>query len=484
LRNTIAWSYDLLEADEQQLFRRLAVFVGGFTLEAVEAVCVFDAARTSSSSEADDGAALDQLAQLLDKSLVQAQQGLGGEPRFTMLETIHEYAQDQLEASGEAATVQQRHANYFLRLTEEAEPHMFGPERDVWMERLDREEANLRAALAWSKADSNAVQTGLRLVRALSFYWILHSSVYEGRTWLEGMLARTDGTDRSAARGRALHGAGWQAWAEGDYAAASLRTEESLSIVREIGDKREIAYVECLLGLVRIGQRNSAAARPLLEESRTLFKDLGDVWGEAVTLYFLGMAAYFSGDRAAARAHYEESLQLFRQLGDVFGVTLLVSALEVVVLPQADEKTARSLYEQSLPLLRASKDRGRLGMILINFGDIWLHQNGDEQQGKMLYKQGLHLWQDMQRVDNGLGIVRGLAGLAEVAAAQGQAERAGRLFGVADRLLPAASLSRDDVNKRVAEARAHLDATAFTAGWTAGQAMTQEQAISDALQDA
>ena len=123
-------------------------------------------------------------------------------------------------------------------------------------------------------------------------------------------------------------------------------------------------------------------------------------------------------------------------------------------------------------------------MLLINMGDTWLHQSGGEQLAKMLYKQGLHLWQDMQRVDDGLGIVKGLAGLAEAAAAQGQAERAGRLFGVADRLLAAASLYRDDLNRRVAEARAHLDATAFTAGWTAGQAMTDEQAIADTVQDA
>jgi predicted ATPase len=484
LRNTIAWSYDLLEADEQQLFRRLAVFVGGFTLEAVEAVCVFDAARTASSSEANDGAVLEQLAQLLDKSLVQAQQGVGGEPRFTMLETIHEYAQEQLGASGETATVQQRHADYFLTLAEKAEPHMYGQERDVWMARLDREDANLRAALAWSKADSNALQTGLRLVGALAFYWVLHSSVHEGRAWLEGMLERTDGTDRSAARGKALSGAGWLAWAEGDYEAASPRAEEGLSIARARGDKRESGYAEWLLGLVQMGQRNSAAARPLLEESRTLFKDLGDVYGEASTLYLLGMAAYFSGDRAAARAHYEESLRLFQEQGDVFGVTLLVSALEVVVLPQADEETARSLYEQSLPLLRASRDRGRLGMILINIGDIWLHQNGDEQQAKMLYKQGLNLWQDMQRVVNGFGIIGGLAGLAEVAAAQGQAERAGRLFGAAARLLPATSSYREEVNRRSAAARANLDAATFEAGWAAGQAMTEEQAITEALQDA
>jgi predicted ATPase len=488
LRNTIAWSYDLLEIGEQQLFRRLSVFNGGFTLEAAQAVCVFDPADTSSSEKPeeqadDEGAVLEQLAQLLDKSLVQPQQGTGGEPRFTMLETIREYATEQLEASGEEATAQERHAHYFLRLAEEAGPHMFGPEREVWMERLDREEANLPAALAWSKANKDAVELGLRLVGSLTFYWFLHDDVREGRTWLEGMLARTGSSDRSAARGLALVGAGWLAWVEGDYEAASPRVEESLSIAREMGDKRAIGNAAWLLGLVRMGQRNSAAARPLLEESRTLYKELGDVWSEAMVLYYLGMATYFSGDRVAARVYYEQSLRLFRQIGDVFGVTLLVSALEAIVLPQGDEETARSLYEQSLPLLLASRDRGRLGMILINVGDNYLHQYGDEQQAKMLYQQGLNLWQDLQRVDNGLGIVRGLAGMAEVAAAQGQTERAGRLFGAADSLLPSNSMYQEDMNRRIAAARAHLDAATFEAGWSAGQAMTVEQAIADALQD-
>ncbi len=310
LRNTIAWSFDLLDESDKALFRRLAVFVGGFTLEAVEAVCVFAAASTALSEEADDGAVLEQLAQLLDKSLVQPQQGVGGEPRFTMLETIQEYAQEQLVASGEAAAVQERHANYFLLVALEADPQMYGQERDVWMERLDREDANLRAALAWSKADRNAGQTGLRLVGSLAFYWVLRGSVREGRTWLEGMLERTDDTDRSAARGKALIGAGWLAWVEGDYEVASPRTEEGLSIVREAGDKRESGYAELLLGLVRMGQRNSPTARPLLEESRTLFKELGDVWGEATTFYLLGMAAYFSGDLPRARG---------RVWGDVAG---------------------------------------------------------------------------------------------------------------------------------------------------------------------
>src|SRR5262245_48849956 len=493
LRNTIEWSYDLLSEREQQLFRHLAVFEGGFTLEAVETLCIFDAATTVSTLEVEDGAAvLEHLAQLLDKSLVQAQEGVGGEPRFSLLDTIHEYAQEQLAASGEVATVQQRHAEYFLRLAEEVEPHMFSAEPEVWLERLDREEANLRAALAWSKAESTAVQTGLRLVGALSFYWFLRGAVregrmwllHEGRTWLEGMLERTDSTDRSAARGKALLGAGRLAWAEGDYQAASRLAEESLSILREIGDQRASAYAEGLLGTLQMSQRNSAAARPLLEESRLLLKELGDVWGEATTLYPLAIAAYLSGDRAAARAYYQESLGLFRQQGDVFGVAFVASGLEALGLGQGDEATTRSLYEQSLPLLRTSKERGRLGMILINVGDTWLHHYGDAQQGKMLYKQGLKLWQDMQSVDNGLGIVRGLAGLAEVAVAEGQAERAGRLFGAAARLLLASSSERDELNRRSAAAGATRDAARFEAGKAAGAAMTTEQAITEALQDA
>jgi tetratricopeptide (TPR) repeat protein len=231
-----------------------------------------------------------------------------------------------------------------------AEPHIFSPERDVWLERLEREEANLRAVLDWSKAESTAVQIGLRLAGALVNYWFLRGSIHEGRRWLEAMLERTDGTDRSVARGRALRGAGWMALNEGDYQTAALLAEESWSIVREQGDKRESGNSAQLLGHVRMAQHNNAAARPLLEASRSLFKELGDVWGEARTLYLLGMVAYLSGESAAARGYYQESLQFFRQLGDAFGVMLLVSALSAVL----DEETARSLYEQSLPLLRTS----------------------------------------------------------------------------------------------------------------------------------
>ena len=486
LRNTIAWSYDLLEAGEQQLFRRLSVFAGGFTLEAVQGVCVFEAFETSSPAQADDGAVLEQLAYLLDKSLVQAQQGTGGEPRFTLLETIREYATEQLATSGEEAAVQQRHAHYFLKLAEEVEPHLSSSQGDIWLERLEREDANLRAALAWSKANQDAVETGLRLAGVLYYYWFLLGSLREGRTWLEEMLARTASTERSAARGRALLGAGMLAWAEGDYEAASPCAEESLSMVREAGDKRLTGWAESVLGLVRFGQGNTAAARPLLEESRTLFKDLGDVWNEAFTLYALGSVVYGSGDPAAARAFYEESLRLYQEHGNEhcsWYASLVLSALQVVVSTQGDQEMVRSLDHQLQPLMQQARNRGALVVFLINIGDLWLHRWGDKPQAKVLYREGLSLWRNLQRVEQGIGIVRALAGLAEVAAAQGQAERAGRLFGAADSLFPSDSVYREDVNRHVAEARAHLNAATFEAGWATGQAMTQEQAVADALQE-
>jgi predicted ATPase len=486
MRTTIAWSYDLLEAGEQQLFRRLSVFVGGFTLEAVQGVCFPPATDASSSVQVDEeGAALEQLAQLLDKSLVQAQQGTtSGEPRFTMLETIREYATEQLAASGEEEALQERHAQYFLRLAEEAEPHLYRPaERDSWLERLEPEDANLRVALAWCQASQDRVETGLRLAGALTWYWFFRGSPHEGRTWLEAMLARSASSDRNVARCKALYGAGLLAFFEGDFAAAATQVEEALSIAREVGDKRLMAYPGLMLGMIRVYQGDIEAARSLLAESRSLFKELGDAEGEATTLLALGITAHRLGDLAMARAPFEESLRLFQDQGDVLHASAVLSALEVIVSSQGDEEMVHSLHQQSLSLMQQAHNRRTLGLFQINMGDFF-QQYGEVQMAQASYREGLRLWQEMQQVEQRLGIVKGLAGLAEMAAAQGQAERAGRLFGAAARLLPATSFYREEVHRRSAAARAHLDAATFEVGWTAGQTMTEEQAISFALQDA
>ena len=485
LRNTIAWSYDLLEAGEQHLFRRLAVFVGGFTLEAVQAVCLPEVTGASSSAQVDvEAAALEQLAELLDKSLVQAQQGTSGDPRFTMLETIREFATEQLQASGEEEAVQARHTQYFLRLSEKAAPYLYRPaQRDIWLERLEPEDANLRVALAWCEARQDRVETGLRLAGALAFYWYLRGSLHEGRIWLQTGLSHTDRLDRSLVRGRALSNAGMLAFYEGDFAAAAPQEEEALSIAHEIGDKPLLASSGLLLGMIRVYQGNIEAARSLLEESLSLCKELRYAEGEARVLFALGMAAYRSGDLATARTRWEESLRLFQAQGDVPFTSMALIALEGLLSTQGEQELARSLQQQSLPLMQQTHNPGALGLFQINTGDLY-HYWGEEQMAQASYREGLRLWQEMRAVGQELSIVKGLAGLAEIAAGQGQAQRAGRLFGAAAILLPPNSSYRDDLNSRSAAARARLDSATFEAGWRAGQAMTVEQAITEALQDA
>ena len=197
----------------------------------------------------------------------------------------------------------------------------------------------------------------------------------------------------------------------------------------------------------------------------------------------MGMAAYRSGDHATARAQLEESLRRFQEQGDVPYTSLALNALQGMLSTQSEQELAHSLYQQSLPLMQQARNLGALGLFQINMGDLY-HQVGEEHMAQASYREGLRLWQDMQRGGNELGIVKGLAGLAEVAAAQGQAERAGRLFGAAARLLPATNSYREEVNRRSAAARVHLDAATFEAGWAAAQTMIEEQAMTEALQDA
>src|SRR6266516_3182114 len=364
LRTTIAWSYDLLQAGEQQLFRRLAVFVGGFTLEAVQTVCFTMAPDASSSTQVDEEAAtLEQLAQLLDKSLVLSlQHGTTiGEPRFTMLETIQEYASEQLQASGEEAAVLARHTQYFLRLAEEAELHLYRPAgRESWLERLEPEDANLRVALAWCEARQDRVETGLRLAGALAWYWYLRGSLQEGRTWLEALLAHSASSDRSVVRGLALSGAGMLALFDRDFAAAAPHAEEALSIAHEVGDQHLLAYSGWILGLVRVGQGDIEAARSLFAESHSLFKEVGDDDGEAHTLFSLGIIAHRSGDGARARTQLEESVRLFQAQGDVLHASMVLNMLQGIVSTQGDQELARSLRQQVLPLTQQAHDQGTL----------------------------------------------------------------------------------------------------------------------------
>jgi predicted ATPase len=492
LRDAIGWSYELLDPGERRLFRRLAVFAGGCTLEAAKAVC-----GAPGDLEPLGGDVLDAAGSLVEKSLLQAREGPGGEPRLAMLQTIQEYALERLAESGEEAALRRAHAAHFLALAEAAEARLVGAHPIVWaavpaalppeLERLDAEYENLRAALAWSTADSGAGELGARLARAVAWLWYLQGHAghrREGRAWLERVLARPDPPADLALRAELLLAAGALAWLQGDYAAARPRLEESLAAARAAGDTPATGGPLLLLGLVALGEGDATGARPPLEEALTVARAAGDRAAEGTALWSLGEAASAAGDRGAARAAYTESLAAFRALGDGWVVSLALNSLGWLAMAEGDAAAARALLEENLARLRAAGPRWLLAAVLANLGAAAL-QLGDAERARAHFAEGLRLWRELARPDDA---TPGLAGLARLAAAQGQAERAGRLFGAAAALFPARgrlidNTDRAELDRQVAAARARLDPAAFAAGWAAGQALTPERAFALALDE-
>ena len=319
LRNTLDWSYRLLDAEEQQLFTRLAIFGGGCTIEAAAAVC----------GPGVDTDILDGLQSLVTKNLLWRGPDVGDEPRFRMHETIREYAVERLEASSEAEALRQRHTDYFLALAEQAAPHLVGPEQQRWLARVQHEQDNLRAALEWSASRDGSMQA-VRLVGALLWFWVLHYHVHEARTWFECLLARfpttVPGGPGSEQRAMLLYGAGMFAYGARDFATARVRLQESAACWRAWGDSRNLAHALTWLGETDLGDGNLVAARAALEESTALLRGLADPFGLTRALNGLGQACGVKGDRVRARAVFEECLGIARDLGEHGGRVGVLSA--------------------------------------------------------------------------------------------------------------------------------------------------------------
>ncbi len=305
LRATIDWSYRLLDADEQRLVAQLAVFAGGWTLEAAEAIC-----NTEGDLPID---VLDGLQSLLDKHLLQQDEGVNSEPRFTMLETIWEYARERLAESGEEEALRRRHAVYYLALAEAAEPALTGLQQAEWLERLDTEHANLRAVLHWAEERGKA-ELGLRLGGVLGRFWLYRGYLSEGRQWLAGALAQGH-QGPTALQAKALRVAGRLALDQGDYAQATALSEESLALSRELGDKRSIAASLRNLGVVARLQGDYGQARALHEESLALFRELGHKVGIAEDLERLAAVARSQGQAARAARLWGAAEALREALG-------------------------------------------------------------------------------------------------------------------------------------------------------------------------
>jgi predicted ATPase/DNA-binding CsgD family transcriptional regulator len=489
MTNTIAWSYDLLTPEEQRLFRRLAVFAGGFTLEAAEHVGRDDPATTPDVGAKHKGAdhvvlpaqpsVLNLLGALVEQSLLRQEERPDGEPRFDMLETIREYALERLRLSGEEDALRAWHAAWFAAMAEEADVKLRGQEQLAWLSRLESEHDNLRAALAWAWAQGDA-QLTLRLAGGLHWFWFQHGHWAEGRRWLERAIDAPGAKAPSPELARALAGLGLLTFTLSDYATSRARLEESITVSRAAGDKRGIAYGMLYLGWPTLVQGDYAGMRTMVEESLARFRELDDRWGIVAASCSLGIAVMdLQSDVERARSLIEESLVGANDLGDVWSIGRAANCLGELARAQGDYDRAAARYE-ALTLFRALGQSKHVPLVLHNLGQA-AALRGDTRRGTACFAEALALQTDLgDRRGQGLS----LAGLAAMASLLRQPERAARLFGAADALLASAGVAMEAQDIAASEhqraaTRAQLGEAAFAAAWEAGAALPSPEAIAD-----
>lgn len=521
LRDEIAWSHDLLTPEEQRLFRWLAVFVGGFTLEAATSI---SADPTQPQVEV-----FDLLANLVDKSLLTISEGQHGAIRYRLQETIRQYAWEKLLAAGETQELSKRHLTFFLTFTETANLALRGPEQAIWLHWLDEEYGNLRAALDWSllndqgQNDSNIHEQGLRLIDALFWFWYLCARFSEGRMWFIRILTSTNTVDQGAPRAQALYGNGVFAFLQGEYAYARTQLEESVTLWREVRDQLHLAYALNALAWTIYLQHDLDLLGRLGNESVALFRESNDKWGLALSLIIVGRGVAATGDFASGCRILDESITLFRQMRDTWGIANALSERARIAYTQGEFATARELFEEALivrlpiedkwrivygllfllkiarqqndngralalgkqilPLARSIAAKDRLAHTLLQLGFI-MQRQGEHQQAAVYFCESLALFQALAyQHQNWIGLA--LVGLAEVAASEQQWERTARLCGAAETIhrkleRPFDQLEQVDYARAIATVRTNCSEIR-TAAWTQGTAMTLEQAITYAL---
>ena len=553
MRGGIDWSYLTLPPDEQALFARMAIFAGGGTLAAIEAI--------GNPSGDLRTAIIDALSSLADKSLLRQEEGVEGEPRFVMLGTIREYALERLAERGETATVRRAHAAYYVALVEEAEQYLAGGAlQGMWLRQLEEEHDNVRAAVRGA-IEAGERETAVRLVGVFWRYWSIRGYLTEGRHWIERALENAADVPPPL-RVKALDGLASLMRSQGDEAAARERYEESLALARAIGDQRLVAhalssfgrmaldagdydnarrfYEECLairraipdsaavartlnnLGITAQRTGDTATARARYEESLTLARLNGHTEFLATPLTNLGALAQQRGEHAAARARYEEGLAVAREMGDTGTIGSVLNNLGAVARQQGDLPAARAFYEQSLALRRELGNVRDIAFSLTNLGLIALDQ-GDAAAARAYFDECLAMRRELgdpralpfslnnvalaarqqsdyaaareayqesltvsQQLADPRGVIEALEGFAGLIGAQGDGERAARLWGAVETQREARRLSRvaeerEQFERERDAVRAQVDAAAWERAWAAGRAMTLTQAIESAL---
>jgi predicted ATPase len=441
MRATLAWSEELLGPAERTLLRRLAVFAGGWTLEAAEAVCAAPGGAEPLGVDLVDG-----LGTLVDHSLVQPREE-GGEARFGMLHVVREYALGRLAASGEAEALRRTHAAYFLALAEEAEPELAGPRQRAWLDRLERERDNVRAALGRARERGEA-ESRLRIGAALVNYWIFRGPLHEGRAWLEAVLATAGGPGTVAAPkvpvatwARALWAAGELAYWSADFEAAAARVKPAFVLARKTGDRRTAAYARWIQGNLARVEGDARRAAVCYGEGLALSREVGDRWNMAWARCGQGWAAILEGDLDEAAVAFAEALEVGRQLGEPHVISVTLRHLADVARRRGEGARAQALAREALADFRG-------------LGEAF--------------------------------IAGALETLAMTVAAAGHGQRAALLLGAAatlhDRIgFPKQAPDRADTEQAVAPVRAMLGEAAWAAAYAAGAALTLEEAVAEAL---
>jgi predicted ATPase/class 3 adenylate cyclase len=474
LRDAIAWSYDLLDENEQQLFRRLSVFVGGFTLDAAEEVAEENPSR---------GPVLDRLESLLDKSLLQEVEGANGELRFRMLETLREFGLEQLEASGEQAILRRRHADYFLSIAEQTEARLEGAGQVEWINRMEQEYDNLRAALEWSKTAGGTTETCLRLASALGLFWEARGHYTEGRALLAAILLTEPARGRTATRASILARAAELAYRQSDYSATMSLARESLAIYREVGDRQGIASELIKLGNAATEMGDYAAASGFLEEALKTWRELEDKHGIARSLISSGWVALRSGEYGLAKMRLVEALALSRDLEDTRNIAFELSGLGEVALRQKDYVRAAQLVEESLELRKQLGNKWGVGVSLGILGWIAMREKKWDRATARL-GESLEV---RREIGDQSGSAWCLERLAAVAMAQGQTEKAARLFGAGAALRASIRSVIDPADQpaydsKVLTLRKELGKERFTTIWDEGRSLALDQAVAYALE--
>jgi predicted ATPase/predicted Ser/Thr protein kinase len=473
LRGAIDWSYDLLSAAEQMLFRRLSVFVGGCTLEGVEAVC-----NTKRDLDLD---LLDGLASMVDKSLLQQAEQAGGESRFVMLETICEYAREKLVASKEGAATKRAHAAYCLVMAEEGAAGQSGAKGAEWLERFAMDHDNFRAALEWLTETGDA-EWGLRLGTALFRFWETREYLAEGRDRLNKLLKLASAAAPTKARARALFAAGVLAGEQGDYASADALTRESLEIAGRLDDKQGVAVSLNALAVYVRDQGDLEAAHALFEQGIVLWRELGDPKAVARALSNIASVVKLQGDFPRARSLYAECLSIFQGLGDRTGVAWSLNSQGDVARDQGDFAAAQTLYRQSLAIFRELGDTWGIAGTLGDLGNIARDQQ-DCVTAHALYRESLTIFHELEHKR---GIARLLECFACSAATQLQAGRSLRLAGAAAALrqsigAPLTPAEQVKLEAILDPARQALANTVGATAWLEGWAMPAEKAVEEVL---